>query len=60
MPKALEAKLKKEALLRARQGKLHKRKGETSKQAQDRYTYGTLRKTGWVPSTQKHQQAIKT
>lgn len=42
MPKDLEKKLKKEA----------KKKGFSGKRA-DRYVYGTLRKTGWTPSTQK-------
>jgi hypothetical protein len=42
MPKAMEKALKKEA----------KKKGLTGERA-DRYVYGTMRKTGWVPSTQK-------
>lgn len=42
MPKALEKKLKKEA----------KKKGLKGKRAAA-YIYGTMRKTGWVPSTQK-------
>jgi hypothetical protein len=42
MPKELEKKLKKEA----------KQKGLSKKRA-DAYVYGTLRKTGWKPSTQK-------
>lgn len=42
MPVALEAKLKREAAS----------KGFTGKRAA-RYVYGTLRKTGWTPSTQK-------
>jgi len=42
MPKALERKLKKEA----------KKKGFKGERA-DAYVYGTLRKTGWKPSTQK-------
>jgi hypothetical protein len=44
MPKALELKLKKQA----------RKKGLKGKRA-DAYLYGTLRKTGWVPSTQKHK-----
>jgi hypothetical protein len=43
MPKEMEQKLKREA---AKKGL----KGERA----DRYVYGTLRKTGWTPSTQKH------
>jgi hypothetical protein len=43
MPKALERKLKAQA----------RKKGFTGKRA-DRYVYGTLRKTGWKPSHQKH------
>ena len=42
MPKALEEKLKREA---------HKR--GYGEERTDAYVYGTLRKTGWVPSTQK-------
>lgn len=42
MPKKLERELKKQA----------KKKGLTGERA-DRYVYGTMRKTGWVPSTQK-------
>ena len=42
MPKALERKLKAEA----------RKKGFKGKRA-NRYVYGTLRKTGWTPSTQK-------
>ena len=42
MPKALEDKLKKEG----------QKKGFKGKRL-DAYIYGTLRKTGWVPSTQK-------
>lgn len=42
MPAALEAKLKKEA----------KKKGFGAKRT-GAYVYGTLRKTGWTPSTQK-------
>uniref|UniRef100_A0A6M3K462 Uncharacterized protein n=1 Tax=viral metagenome TaxID=1070528 RepID=A0A6M3K462_9ZZZZ len=45
MPKKLEKKLKAEA----------KKKGFTGKRA-DKYVYGGLRKTGWVPSTQKKQK----
>ena len=42
MPKAMEKALKKEA----------KKKGLSRKRA-DAYVYGTMRKTGWTPSTQK-------
>ena len=42
MPKAMERELKREA----------RKKGLTGERA-DAYVYGTLRKTGWVPSTQK-------
>jgi len=48
MPKALERKLKAEA----------RKKGFTGKRA-DAYVYGTLRKTGWVPSTQKKKKSKK-
>ena len=45
MPKALEQKLKREA----------KKKGLTGARA-DAYVYSTLRKTGWIPSTQKKKK----
>jgi hypothetical protein len=43
MPKKLEAELRKEA----------KKKGLTGARA-DAYVYGTLRQTGWTPSTQTY------
>jgi len=49
MPKEMERKLKQEA----------KKKGFTGERA-DAYVYGTLRKTGWVPSTQKKSKKVKT
>jgi len=42
MPEALERKLRTQA----------RKKGFTGKRAA-RYIYGTMRKTGWKPSTQK-------
>jgi hypothetical protein len=45
MPKALERKLKRQA----------RRKGLKGKRA-NAYVYGTLRKTGWKPSTQKRSR----
>ena len=42
MPKAMERKLKRTA----------KKRGY-GKERSDAYTYGTMRKTGWKPSTQK-------
>lgn len=42
MPKELEEKLKRTGKKKGFAGKLL-----------DKYVYGTLRKTGWVPSTQK-------
>ena len=48
MPKALEKKLKKEA----------KSKGLKGKRA-NAYVYGTLRKTGWIPSTVKRKRGKK-
>lgn len=42
MPKVLEEQLKKRAI----------KKGLSGKRA-DAYVYGTMRKTGWKPSTQK-------
>jgi hypothetical protein len=43
MPKALEDKLKREA----------SKKFPNDQERQDAYVYGTMRKTGWTPSTQK-------
>lgn len=48
MPRALEKKLKAQA----------KKKGFGKKRA-GKYIYGTLRKTGWVPSTQKKKRKNK-
>ena len=45
MPRKLERALKAEA----------KKKGLKGDRA-DAYVYGTMRKTGWVPSTQKHKK----
>ena len=42
MPKKMERALKKKA-----------RKMGLGKERADAYVYGTMRKTGWVPSTQK-------
>jgi hypothetical protein len=43
MPKALEDKLKREAAAKGLTG-----------DRKNAFVYGTLRKTGWTPSTQKH------
>ena len=48
MPKAMERKLKRQA----------KKKGLKGKRA-NAYIYGTMRKTGWVPSTQKKRKRRK-
>jgi len=48
MPKALEQKLKREA----------DKKGLTGKR-KNAYVYGTLRETGWKPSTQKKAKTVK-
>lgn len=45
MPKALEEKLEKEASSQGLKG-----------DRRDAYVYGTMRKTGWTPSTQKKSQ----
>ncbi len=44
MPKALERKLKAQA---------KKKFGSTTSERARKYIYGTMRETGWVPSTQK-------
>lgn len=48
MPKLMEAALKREA----------KKKGLSGDRA-NAYIYGTMRKTGWVPSTQKKKKGKK-
>ena len=48
MPKALERKLKAQA----------RKKGIKGKRA-GAFVYGTLRKTGWKPSSQRHSAAKK-
>lgn len=48
MPKAMEEALKRQA----------KKKGLKGKAA-GRYVYGTMRKTGWTPSTQKRKSKSK-
>ena len=53
MPKALERKLMAIARKKAKSGTLRKKKGETTKEAEDRYVYGTMRKTGWKPSRER-------
>lgn len=45
MPKKMEQALKREA-----------KKKHLSKERTGAYVYGTMRKTGWVPSTQKKSQ----
>lgn len=47
MPAALERKLKKEVA-----GK------NWSEERKNAYIYSTLRKTGWTPSTQKHETIL--
>lgn len=47
MPKALEAKLGREAT----------QKGLTGER-RNAYLYGMMRKTGWTPSTQKHKTVL--
>ena len=46
MPKKLEQQLKAQA----------RKKFPGNKERQDKYVYGTLRKTGWKPSTQKKRK----
>ena len=50
MPEKLEADLKKKAL---------KKFGSTTSEHARRYIYGTMRKTGWTPSTQKRGRPQK-
>jgi len=50
MPKKLERELRIEA----------RKKFPGDKERQDKYVYGALRKTGWVPSTQKKKKRKTT
>jgi hypothetical protein len=50
MPKELEKKLKKQA---------KKKFGTTKSERARKYIYGTMRKTGWVPSRQKKSKKRK-
>jgi hypothetical protein len=47
MPKELEAKLGREADKKGLSGK-----------SKDAYVYGTMRKTGWKPSREKHKAVL--
>lgn len=47
MPEAMERDLKKQA---------RKKFGSTTSERARKYIYGTMRKTGWVPSTQKKKK----
>lgn len=49
MPAALERKLKRQAA-----------KKDWSEERKDAYVYGTLRKTGWKPSTQKKKKEMSS
>lgn len=53
MPKELEERLRKVASKYASQGKLKRKKGESSKAAEDRFVYGIMRKRGWKPSRER-------
>lgn len=46
MPKSYHDQLMKAANKYAKQGKLRKKKGDTTKQAKDRFVYGRMRATG--------------
>ena len=50
MPKALEAKLKREA---------KKKFGSTTSERARKYIYGTLRRTGWKPKSKKKKSSRK-
>jgi hypothetical protein len=53
MPVAQEKALKAVAAHLAKSGKLKKRKGDTSKEARDRFVYGVMRKSGWKPRRER-------
>ena len=53
MPKAQEEKLKQIAAKYARSGKLKKKAGQSTKEAENAFVYGTLRREGWKPSREK-------
>jgi hypothetical protein len=50
MPKRVEDALSKVADKYAKQGKLHRKKGQTVQQAKNALVYGVMRKRGWKPS----------
>lgn len=50
MPEAMERALKKKAKSKF---------GSTTSERARKYIYGTMRKTGWVPSTQKRKSKYK-
>lgn len=47
MPKQMEEELKRE---------VNSKHPDWSQERKDAYVYGTMRKTGWVPSTQKKKK----
>ena len=53
MPKSMEQALMKVADRYIREGRMKKKAGESNKEAQDRFVYGRMRKTGWKPSREK-------
>lgn len=48
MPKEMEEELKRVASKYAQTGKLHRKGGDSLKQAKDRFVYGTMNKMGYM------------
>lgn len=53
MPKKQEAALKRVAAKLAKQGKLHRKPGQSMQEAKNAMVYGTMRHQGWHPSGEK-------
>jgi hypothetical protein len=53
MPEAQEKKLKQVANRYAKQGKLHRKKGQSLKEAKNAFVYGKMRSEGWEPKREK-------
>jgi hypothetical protein len=49
MPIAMEKALRRAAAKLAKSRKLKERKGETTREATDRFVYGAMRRKGWRP-----------
>lgn len=53
MPAAMEKALMAKAQMMMKKKQLHRKKGDTPKEAKDRFVYGIMRKRGWKPQREK-------